>query len=108
VFFGALFERVLATRLACAQHVQADAGDDGGEPATEVFDAACIRAAELKPRFLNGVVGFAQRAEHAVGDGAQMGSGSSRIVRPANRVPSSSHILPFCFVMVVTDETDPV
>lgn len=70
----ALIERVFAARIARAQHVQADACDDRGEPSAEVFDAAGVGATQLEPGFLNGVVCFADGAEHSVGDGAQMAS----------------------------------
>ena len=36
--------------------------------------AADVGAAEPQPRLLHGVLGLAERAEHAVGDGAQLGA----------------------------------
>jgi hypothetical protein len=58
-------------RPARAQHVEAEAGDDRREPSAEVVDRVGIDAAEPQPRFLHGVVGLAERAEHPIGDGAQ-------------------------------------
>jgi hypothetical protein len=55
------------------EHVQADAGDDGGEPAAEVLDGARVRAAEAQPGLLDGVVGVVGRAEDAVRDRPQAG-----------------------------------
>ena len=67
-------ERLLAPRLARPQHVEAHARDDRGQPSAKVVDARGIGAAEPQPRFLNGVVHLAQRAEHPVSHGAQVGS----------------------------------
>jgi hypothetical protein len=50
-----------------------DTRDDRCQPAAEVFDLARIRAAQLQPRVLDGVVGLGQRAEHPVGHRAQAG-----------------------------------
>jgi hypothetical protein len=66
-------ERLLAARLARAQHVEGDARDHGPQPGTEVVDVGGVGAAEPQPRLLHGVVGLAQRAEHPVGDGPQCG-----------------------------------
>jgi hypothetical protein len=66
-------ERVLAPRLALAQHVQADPGHHRGQPAAEVLDAAGVSAADAQPGLLQGVVGLADRAEHPVGHGPQPG-----------------------------------
>jgi len=65
-------DRVFAARDAGAQHVERDASDDGGEPAGEVVDGGGVGAGEAQPGLLHGVVGFGERAEHAVGDGAEM------------------------------------
>ena len=67
-------ERLLAPRLARPQHVHAHARDDCGQPSAEVVDARSIGAAQSQPRFLNGVVHLAQRAEHPVRHGAQVAS----------------------------------
>jgi hypothetical protein len=67
-------ERLLAPRGARPQHVEAHARHDGGQPSAKVVNACGLGAAESQPRFLNGVVDLAQRAEHPVGHGAQMGS----------------------------------
>ena len=63
---------VLAPRAARAQHVQAHAADDRRQPAAQVVDRLGVGAAEAQPRLLDGVVGLAQRAEHPVGDRAQV------------------------------------
>jgi len=62
----------LATGLAGPQHVQADPPDHRGQPAAQVADAARVAAAEPQPRLLHRVLGFADRAEHAVGDRLQV------------------------------------
>jgi hypothetical protein len=67
-------QRVLAPGLARAQHVQADPADDSREPSGQVLDGARVGAAESHPGLLNRVVGFAERAEHPVGDGPQVGA----------------------------------
>jgi hypothetical protein len=61
-----------ATRFTGAQYVEADASDDGGEPASEIFDTGSVGAVETQPRFLHSVVGFAEGAEHPVGDASQV------------------------------------
>jgi hypothetical protein len=60
--------------LARPQHVEAHARNDRCQPSAKVVDARGIGAAQSQPRFLNGVVHLAQRAEHAVRDGAQVSS----------------------------------
>jgi hypothetical protein len=65
-------ERLLAARLARAQHVEADARDHGGQPAAEVLHVAGLGAAHFQPRFLHGVLRFARRPEHAQGHGSQV------------------------------------
>jgi hypothetical protein len=67
-------EWLLAPRLARPQHVEAHARNDRGQPSAKVVDARGIGAAESQPRFLNSVVHLAQRAEHPVSHGAQVGS----------------------------------
>ena len=59
---------VLAPSAPRAQHVEADAPDDGREPGAEVLDRGGVRAAQPQPRFLQCVVGLAHRAEHAIRD----------------------------------------
>ena len=66
--------RLLAPRFARAQHVEADAGDNRGQPATEVFDRARIGTAQPQPGLLHGIVDLAGRAQHAVGHRPQAGS----------------------------------
>ena len=61
-------------RGARAQHVQAHPSDDRGQPSAQVLDAARLGAAETQPGFLDGVVRFADRAEHPVGHRPQVTS----------------------------------
>ena len=65
--------RLLAPRFARAQHVEADAGDDRGQPAAEVFDRAGVGTAQPQPGLLHGIVDLAGRAQHAVGHCPQAG-----------------------------------
>jgi hypothetical protein len=67
-------ERVLAAAAARAQHVQADAGDDRGEPAAQVVDVGCAGPADPQPGVLDCVVGVSKRAQQPVGDRAQLGA----------------------------------
>jgi catechol 2,3-dioxygenase-like lactoylglutathione lyase family enzyme len=55
-----------------AQHVQADPRDHRRQPAGEVADVGGVRTGQPQPRLLDRVVGLAGRAEHAVGDRAQV------------------------------------
>jgi hypothetical protein len=57
---------VLAARAARAQHVEADARHDRGQPAAEVRHAVGLRALHPEPRLLDGVLGLTGRAEHPV------------------------------------------
>jgi len=68
---GTGYQRLLAARAALAQHVEADPGDYGGQPATEVLHRLGIRATELQPCLLHGILRFARRPEHAVGHRTQ-------------------------------------
>ena len=63
---------VLAPGPACAEHVERDARDDGGEPAAEVRDGLGVGAGEAQPRLLDRVLGLGHRAEHSVGDRSQV------------------------------------
>ena len=65
-------QRVLAASRPGAQHVQAHAGHDGGEPRAQVPDVAGVRSGQTQPGLLHRVVGLVQRAEHAVGHRAQV------------------------------------
>ena len=47
-------------------------GDDGGQPSPQVVDAAGVGTAQSQPRFLDGIVGLIERAEHSVGHGPKM------------------------------------
>ena len=57
-----------------AQHVQALSGHHGGQPAAEVVDLFRVGVAQPQPGVLDGVVSLAERAEHPVGDRAEMRS----------------------------------
>ena len=54
------------------QHVETDPPDHGGQPAPQVADAAWVAAVKPQPCFLHRVLGFAERAKHAVGDRLQV------------------------------------
>jgi hypothetical protein len=66
-------QRFLAPRPARAQHVEAHPPDDGGQPAAEVLDPAGVGTRESHPGLLDGIVRLAQRAQHPVGHGPQVG-----------------------------------
>ncbi len=66
-----LLLHVLPTRPAGAQHVEADAGHHGPQPAGQVVHLVRVDPAEAEPGLLDGVVCLVQRAEHPVGDRAQ-------------------------------------
>jgi hypothetical protein len=55
--------RLLAPWLARLQHIQGHLRDGRRQPAAQVLDIAGVGAAEPEPGFLNGILGFAQRAE---------------------------------------------
>jgi hypothetical protein len=62
-----------SSRLARAEHVEADPRHHPRQPAAQVLDAAGVGAAEAKPRLLHGVVRLTHGAEHAVGYRPKMG-----------------------------------
>jgi hypothetical protein len=66
-------ERLLATRLARAEHVERDPRHDRRQPAGQVVDSPGVGAAQAQPRLLQRVVGLAHRAEHPVGHRSQAG-----------------------------------
>ena len=66
--------RLLASRAARAQHVQAHPPDDRRQPGLHVLDAPGILVANPQPGLLKGIVGLAHRPEHPVGDRAEMRS----------------------------------
>ncbi|EPH39369.1 hypothetical protein STRAU_7570 [Streptomyces aurantiacus JA 4570] len=87
---GALdVQGLLAALLARPQQVEADAAHDGREPAAQVLHALAVGAAELQPGLLDGVLGLAQGAEHAVGDGLQAGP---VLLEPLRQKFSSVHV----------------
>ena len=57
-----LVERLLAPRVAGAQHVQGDPRDHRGQPGAEVLDRLRVTAVEPQPGLLHGVVGLGGRA----------------------------------------------
>ena len=65
---------LLASGLAGAQHVEGHPRDHRGEPGPEVFDVARVGPAEAQPGVLDGVVGVAEGAQHAVGHGPEVGA----------------------------------
>jgi hypothetical protein len=64
--------RILGAGAAGPQHVQADPGHHGGEPAGEVGDVRGVAAAEAHPGLLHGVLGLVGGAEDAPGHGTQV------------------------------------
>jgi len=65
-------ERILASRRPRSQHVEAHRRDDGRQPAPETRDVARIGPAQPNPGFLDGILGFAGRPEHAIRHRAQV------------------------------------
>jgi hypothetical protein len=61
--------------------METDAPDDGREPRAEVHDGARVGAVQAQPRLLHRVVGFGHRAEHPVGNCAQVGAVALELVR---------------------------
>jgi hypothetical protein len=61
-----------AAGLSRAQHIEADARNDGRQPSAQVVHGTGIAAVEAEPRFLDGVIRFAGRAEHTDSHGAQV------------------------------------
>jgi hypothetical protein len=72
-FWNMRAHRLLAPRFPRPQHVEADAGDDRGQPAAEVFDRTCFGTAQPQPGLLHGIVDLAGRTQHAVGHRPQAG-----------------------------------
>src|SRR5262245_23782967 len=66
-------ERLLTTRLARPQYVEAHTRNDRGQPSAKVVDTRGISSAESQPRFLNRVIDLPQRAKHPVRHGEQAG-----------------------------------
>jgi hypothetical protein len=64
-------EGLLGVDRPRAKLVEADPRDDRGQPASDVLDAAGVRAGEPEPRLLDGVLRLARRSQHPVGDRAQ-------------------------------------
>src|SRR6478609_5943057 len=57
---------------AGAEHVEADAADDGGQPGAHVFDAVDLRGRGAQPGVLHRIFGIVERTEHAIGHPAQV------------------------------------
>lgn len=60
-------ERVLAAGGPRTQSVKTQAGDHRGQPPPQVVDGRSVGAAQPEPAFLDGVLRFTDRSEHAVG-----------------------------------------
>jgi hypothetical protein len=127
-----LAQRLLAPRLARAQHVEAHSRDNRRQPSSQVLDAVRAGAAEVEPGLLHGVVRLAQGAEHPVGHHLQVGTlGLEALRQPFVFVhrshsfvvfryssdernttdvtgPSIGHIPSSRSVIVVTSETQPM
>ncbi|HEY6237086.1 MAG TPA: hypothetical protein VIW69_18430, partial [Candidatus Elarobacter sp.] len=58
-------DQLLAAALARTQHVEADAGDDGRQPAAEVRYLSGIGTTDAHPRFLERVFSVAPRSDPA-------------------------------------------
>jgi hypothetical protein len=67
-------DELFAARPPRAEHVEAHAAHHRRQPGAEVLDRGVVAAAEPDPCLLHGVVGFVERAQHAVGDAAQLGA----------------------------------
>jgi hypothetical protein len=65
-------ERVLAARRPGTQHVEADAGYDGGQPCAQIPHVAGVGAGQPQPGLLHRVVRLGKRAEHPVGHSPQV------------------------------------
>jgi len=122
------FQRLLAPRVARAQHVEADPRDHRGQPSAQVLDAARAGAAEVEPGLLYGVVRLGERAEHAVGHRLQVAPVGLELLRQPfvfvhqfysfmlfsqssderDATSSTGHILSSRSVIVVTRETHPM
>ena len=57
---------------ARAQSIQSYPSDDRGQPGLHVLDVLRVRIADPKPRLLDSVVRFTHRAEHPIGNSAEM------------------------------------
>ena len=65
-------QRILASRRPRSQHVEAHTRNDGRQPASKARDVAHIGPAQPYPGFLDGILRFARRSEHAIRHRAQM------------------------------------
>jgi hypothetical protein len=95
-------EFVLASRAAGAQHVQADARHHGGQPGAQILDVVRAAAVEPQPGFLDGIVGFARCAQHAIGNRPQVRPVPFKLFRQT-LIWIAGHISPLCFVIPVTN-----
>jgi hypothetical protein len=69
-----MHRKLLASRSARAQHVQAHPSDDRRQPGPHVLYGPGILVSNPQPCLLKGIVGFADRPEHPVGEPAEMRS----------------------------------
>ena len=96
---------LLVARLAPTKRVEADPADDHGQPASQVIGPARIAAVEPQPGLLHGVLGLADRSEHAVAHRAQVPAvslellGEPLLSRLA--VPAVRHEMDTCLVRLV-------
>jgi hypothetical protein len=81
--------------------------DDGGQPSTEVPNAAAVGAAEPQPGFLNGILRIIQQAEYTVGHRPKMRPVPFKpFCQPLVLAHSHNHSLQF--IIIVTNETQPM
>ena len=86
-------ERLLASRFARSQHVQAHPADDRRQPPAQVRDIARVRAAEPEPGFLYGIVRLAQGTKHPVGHRSQVGPVGLEPLRQPFTLAHRSHVI---------------
>jgi hypothetical protein len=87
-----LAEQVFTAGRAGAQHVQAHPGHDRPQPRGQVLHLADVGALETEPGFLDGVLRFAGRAEHPVGDLVQV---APLRLKPVGQFVAGVHWSPF-------------
>ncbi len=97
-------ERFFAPRSARAEHVEADARDNGGQPPAEILDRTGVGAAETQPRFLHRIVGLARGTQHSVSDSPEVPTIFFEFF--CQPILFACHISSLGFVMVVTEQTD--
>jgi hypothetical protein len=86
-------QRQLTPRPPGAQHVEAHPRDHGRQPGAQVADGVRVSAAQPQPRLLYGVVGVGERAEHPVGDRAQVRPMLLEILPPHRHLRSPASVM---------------